>query len=429
MTQKRVGSGRVRKKVIFPDDREDEDLFAAVSSAGSDGDLLDADPENWRKSVLDDKNSQREVAEEKMDAAPGRKTEGSDLLENAGAGLPDDEDGTDSIPDDKIITETATDSVEYDKPKKLSGEWIDGQFNRFVDRAVIHVPAFFRLTGIRIARRHLGWHIWLILVSIRNAVSHILGHFRSEDDMDLFLDDAAEHLGDRFSALKMLMNRQMEWLVAIDMAGGHLRFILMLFITALSACGSAVIGTWEIASLSVMFVISWLSTAFDLAYKPVIGRIRQVYIAARLLSALSMLIPAMMYYIHYRDRGVANNMMLQGMLIFMLLTHLVLFIVMIIPNRQQSLFLRVLSGILGIIPALMVANVVSYSATIMGMGLNGFVGGAMRILGVLLLFLGDRIESLRSLGSLRFMYSEFFLFIGDVTGCILLLTSAWVFNI
>ena len=92
----------------------------------------------------------------------------------------------------------------------------------------------------------------------------------------------------------------------------------------------------------------------------------------------------MMYYIHYQSRGGANNMMLQGMLIFTLLTHLVLFTVVVLPNRQQSLFLRVLSGVLGIIPALLVANVVSYSASIMGMGTGGLVGGILRILGAML---------------------------------------------
>ena len=413
----------------MPDDREDEDLYAAVpEEPETDDDLFEGEPDE-----TPDGTSGETRAEEPPGFIPdteNRKEQPPDepaVMDETAEQEPEKEE--ELPPSEEGAEDTVSDSDGEEKPKWLSGEWIDRKFNGFVDRAVVQVPAFFRLTGIRIARGHLGWHIWLILVSIRNAVSHLLGHFRSEDDMDLFLDDTAEHLGDRFSALKSILSRWTEWLIAIDMAGIRLRFVLMLFFVALSACGCALIGTWELATLAFLFVVSWLSTAFDLSYKPVIGRIRQVYIAARLLSALSMLFPSMMYYVHYRNRGVANNMMLQGMLIFMLLTHLVLFTVMILPNRQQSLFLRVLSGILGIIPALLVANVVSYSATLLGMGFGGMAGGFMRIMGSVMLFVTDRIESLNSLGSLRFAFSELLLFFCYLMGCILLLTAAWVFRV
>lgn len=428
MRLNRSVSGKRRKNTYPPDEREDEDLFAAPPEEVPEDDLLD-EPGPEREQT-DENPLNQTVREKDILPSEAEPDEAAVSGKSAEPPLEDEElDETNAGPDGDSSEEPVPAPDSGEPLKRLSGEWIDQKFNGFVDRAVVRVPAFFRLTGIRIARQHAGWHIWLILVSFRNAVSHLLGHFRSEDDMDLFLDDTAEHLGDRFSALKSIFGRQMSWLVAIDTAGDRLRFALKLFFIALSACGCALIGTWELASLAFLFGVSWLSTAFDLSYKPVIGRLRQVYIGARLLSALSMLIPAMMYYIHYQSRGGANNMMLQGMLIFTLLTHLVLFTVVVLPNRQQSLFLRVLSGVLGIIPALLVANVVSYSASIMGMGTGGLVGGILRILGAMLLFISDRLESLYSLGSLRFMFSEFFLVICELTGGFLLLMSAWVFSV
>ena len=406
MRLNRSVSGKRRKNTYPPAPPEEVPEDDLLDEPGPEREQTDENPLNQTVREKDILPSEAELDEAAVSGESAEPPLAEEELDETNAG-PDEDSPEEAVP--------APDSGE--PLKRLSGEWIDQKFNGFVDRAVVRVPAFFRLTGIRIARQHAGWHIWLILVSFRNAVSHLLGHFRSEDDMDLFLDDTAEHLGDRFSALKSIFGRQMSWLVAIDTAGDRLRFALKLFFIALSACGCALIGTWELASLAFLFGVSWLSTAFDLSYKPVIGRLRQVYIGARLLSALSMLIPAMMYYIHYQSRGGANNMMLQGMLIFTLLTHLVLFTVV------------VLSGVLGIIPALLVANVVSYSASIMGMGTGGLVGGILRILGAMLLFISDRLESLYSLGSLRFMFSEFFLVICELTGGFLLLMSAWVFSV
>ncbi|MBQ8093441.1 MAG: hypothetical protein IJ242_07690 [Clostridia bacterium] len=302
---------------------------------------------------------------------------------------------------------------------------IDQKFDSWVDRLVVQAPVLLRIVGIRIAGSRLGWHLCLIMASIRNAIGGLFVHFRSENDMDLFLDDTTEQLQGGLGSLKQFFSRQFEWLIAIDSAGAGLRFYTQLFLIALAGFGCVFSGTWEIAAAAVCILLNWVSTAFELSYKPVTGKIRQVYIAARIIAAMSMLCPVIFYYVHYRDRGVANNMLLQAMMIFMLLTHLVLYAIIILPNRRQPLFLRILSGVLGIMPALLVAATVSFSATQMGSGIEEIVRGIVRILGAILLFLGDRLEALYSLGSMRLPFSVFLLWFNNTFGLLFLVLAAW----
>ena len=302
---------------------------------------------------------------------------------------------------------------------------IDQKFDALVDQLVIRIPAFFRYNGIRFASNPFGWHLFLLIKSIGNSIGGMLVHFRSENDMDIFIEDTSEQLGGGFNALRRMVAGQFAWLAAINAAGAGLRFYTQLFLIALSACGCVFTGRWEMGAVAACIALSWVSTAFDLSYKPVTAGVRQVYISARIISALALFVPTLFYYMHYRDRGVSNNMFLQGLMIFMLMTHFMLFAIMVLPNRRQPLFLRVLSGILGILPCLLVSSIVAYSASNMGNGGHSLLIGGVRILGAVLLFLGERLETLYSLGSVRMPFSVFFLWLSNTFGLVFLMLAAW----
>ena len=303
---------------------------------------------------------------------------------------------------------------------------IDERFDRFVDRACIAVPKAFRFLGIKLAKTALGWHLCVLIVSFRNVLRDAFIHVRSEKDMDMLLSDTAEKLTRMTDSATGFFIKGAHWLLAIDEAGPMLRFHTLLFLLLVNSFGVLFNGKGELSAVGACICFLWLANCFETGYGPVCTGIRQRYIAQLLCSAMASLSLLLTYFSSYLQQRISvSNAVLQLSMILMVMVHFVLFLALIAFNHRQPLLLRIISFLLGVLPALTVAAGISLAMILSGQGNAIAILSFVRVIGLFFYFMLDRLESFYSLGAVRLRYLAFWQWLLTIFSLVPLMLVSW----
>ena len=301
-------------------------------------------------------------------------------------------------------------------------EWMEQK----VDEACEVVPAYVNPRKIRLASSHVGWRLYLYGSSLKRAVSGFFVHIRSEQDMDIFLRETAERSDTAIARVKQFLKEKARLLAVLDDAGMRLRFAATLFLFGLASLGTLAVGGREMALCALTACLLLLSAAMELGYEPICAGIRQRYLFSVTLRTLGLTAPLADYFLKYRMNGVASNVVLQCTMIVMLGIHLALFFALICFNRRQNLLLRVLSGVLGALPALTAAAAAALAVANLAQPMGLAAAAILRAAGAAGAFLGDRLIAVSALGGIRLKYEsvwEGLLLCGGLT---LMIVGAWL---
>lgn len=204
------------------------------------------------------------------------------------------------------------------------------------------------------------------------------------------------------------------------------RFPVMLFLTMFSALGVCAAGSSASGFAAAACCAMWLSVAVDTGYTPVVGNVTQPYLMQLFLRALSHVLLLAMYFTGYARQGVQSNVLLQSAMVILLLAHAVLFLALVAFNRRQPLFLRALTGVLGVIPALMAAAAIALAMTrlasppvTLGFAMAGCAGALME-------FWADRLDMITDLGGIRLRYTPIWSGLLLEAGYLLMIHGAWI---
>lgn len=301
-------------------------------------------------------------------------------------------------------------------------EWMEQK----VDEACEAVPAYVNPRKIRLASSHVGWRLYLYGSGLKRAVSGFFVHIRSEQDMDIFLRETAERSDTALINLRRFLKEKARLLAVLDDAGMRLRFAATLFLFGLAALGTLAAGGREMALCALAACLLLLSAAMELGYEPICAGVRQRYLFSVVLRTLGLTAPLADYFLKYQMNGVANNVVLQCAMIVMLGIHLALFFALICFNRRQNLLLRVLSGVLGVFPALTASAAAALAVASLAQPMGLAAAAILRAAGAVGAFLGDRLIAVSALGGIRLKYESVWegLLLGG--GLTLMIVGAWL---
>ena len=304
----------------------------------------------------------------------------------------------------------------------LLDEWMEQK----VDEACEAVPAYVNPRKIRLASSHVGWRLYLYGSGLKRAVSGFFVHIRSEQDMDIFLRETAERSDTALINLRRFLKEKARLLAVLDDAGMRLRFAATLFLFGLAALGTLAVGGREMALCALAACLLLLSAAMELGYEPICAGVRQRYLFSVVLRTLGLTAPLADYFLKYQMNGVANNVVLQCAMIVMLGIHLALFFALICFNRRQNLLLRVLSGVLGVFPALTASAAAALAVASLAQPMGLAAAAILRAAGAVGAFLGDRLIAVSALGGIRLKYESVWegLLLGG--GLTLMIVGAWL---
>lgn len=303
---------------------------------------------------------------------------------------------------------------------------IDEFFEQKVDELCVRVPQALRPHMIRLCNSAAGWRIYLYIGSAFRHISGLLGHIKSEKDMETFMKETAERGDDSVARLlRWLEGKGRAW-ARLDTFGERILFAGMLFLVALSALGVAATRQRDVAACALMLCVMWLSVAMRTDYAPVCGGIRQRFVAAAILRPLALSLMLISFFPRYAAQGLPTNVVLQSAMIVTLAIHLSLFLFLIAFNHRQPLFLRVLCGVTGMGPALSAAASFAVAASMLGLPWPLPAAGVMSAVGALMAFLADEIENITALGGIRLKYRSVWACLPMIAGCFLMLAGAWL---
>ena len=204
------------------------------------------------------------------------------------------------------------------------------------------------------------------------------------------------------------------------------RFPFMLMLTILSLLGVCACGGGDMGYVAASCCLMWLAAAFETQYAPVCGGVRQRYLAVLLLRAAASLALLPMYFFRYLDQGVRVNLLLQSTMLILLFAHAVFYLALVAFNRRQPPLLRVMAGLLGVIPALMAAAAIAFAATQIARPMPLPVVGVIGAVGALLTFAADRLVIITELGGIRLRYTPIWVTSFMEIGYLLILIGAWM---
>ena len=203
-------------------------------------------------------------------------------------------------------------------------------------------------------------------------------------------------------------------------------FPYLLLLTMISVCLLAGSGTRALAVMAAFFCLNWLAEAFAQDYEPVCGGVRQRYLVSTLLRACAYLVLLLDYFAVYAANGLQINVVLQGAMILTVLLHVMIYIGLTAFNKRQQLFLRVLCGLLGFVPALACAAGIALSASTVARGVVIALSGILRAVGVSLSFLSWEIGTNGELSGGRLRYYGLWQSLTMMIGFFMMLLGAWL---
>lgn len=318
---------------------------------------------------------------------------------------------------------------------------IDEFFERLIDRLCEGIPKAARPWKIRLLNTAFGWRNLLYWSAAKNSVMKLLGNFKNEDTANRAMDEATERSEKQIKKAKEFFKEQAVWVPRLERWGRTIRFCAALLMMAAAVLGVAAMTSWQrmqpaayavgsgksgMAVLAASLCLLFLSTAMEGGYQPVAGGVRQTYLASTLLRTGSIAVLLIGYLGSYVAQGVPSNVVLQSAMIIMLFVHAVLFFGLVLFNRRQPLFLRLLSGVTGMLPALTAASAFSVCASYLFRPWPLPASGVMGALGALLAFLADELITIKNLGGIRLKYYSIWVCLLMIGGYFLMLLGAWV---
>ena len=239
---------------------------------------------------------------------------------------------------------------------------------------------------------------------------------RKRDEKWAAKDAAAEQRANRHMHILMPLMRRIEKSV----------FPAMLVYTALSALGVCAVPGSTMAYMAAACCAMWLAAAVEAGYPPIADAIRQRYLAAMTLRAAAFLILLPMYFGLYLGYGVSSNVILQSTMLIFLFAHLLLTLVLVAFNGKQPLFLRALSGALGMFPALTAASAIALAVTRLAMPPLEAAFSVIGALGAVMAFLADKTKAICDLGGIRLRYTPIWTSLMMETGFLMMILGAWI---
>lgn len=302
---------------------------------------------------------------------------------------------------------------------------IDEWFDALVDRLCARVPQRARLYRAYLMGFSLFWRLGLYLNALGGMIARAFGRISNEDNAEDFMEEVLEHGEDQFLRLRSVSRLRFGLMAALSEGARRTRLPVLLALLMLSALGVLATGGRGAAASALASCLFFLSVGMEEDYAPVCGRVRQRYLAAMLLRAAGMC--ALLYnsFRSYAGRGLASNIVLQSTMVVALALHALLFFGFTAFERRQPLFLRALSGVLGLIPALMAAASVALAASLLGQGIGAFLPGVLGAVGAVLLLLAEEIGAFTQIGSIRLRYAAFWHHGFFAIGLFLMLIAAW----
>ena len=230
----------------------------------------------------------------------------------------------------------------------------------------------------------------------------------------------------REAAAEQRAQKHMHLLLPLMMRIERSRFAVMLFYPMLSALGVCAAAGTGMAYMAAACCAMWLSAAIEAGYPPIACGVRQRYLAAMMLRTASFLILLPMYFLSYVGHGVSSNVILQSAMLILLFAHVIMTLALVAFNKRQPLFLRALSGVLGVIPALTAAAAIAMAVTRLAMPLLEAAFAVIGAVGALMAFCADRAATLHDLGGIRLRYTPVWTSLVMEIGFIMMILGAWI---
>lgn len=230
----------------------------------------------------------------------------------------------------------------------------------------------------------------------------------------------------RDAAAQQRANKHMHILFPLMQRIQRSFFPVMLLYTALTALGICAVPGSTMAYMAAACAVMWLAAAMEAGYPPVAGAVRQRYLAAMMLRAAAFLILLPMYFGLYLGYGVSSNVILQSTMLIFLFAHLLLTLALVAFNGRQPLFLRALSAVLGVFPALSAAAAVALAVTKIAMPPLEAAFAVIGALGAVMAFLADKTRTLCDIGGIRLRYTPIWTSFMMETGFLMMILGAWI---
>ncbi|MDO5377240.1 MAG: hypothetical protein Q4G52_02790 [Clostridia bacterium] len=300
-------------------------------------------------------------------------------------------------------------------------EWFDG----VVDRLCVSVPRKARVYRTYLMGFSLFWRIGLYLSALGGMIAGAFGRISDEDKAEDLMKEALERGEDQFLRLRRASEWRFGLMAYLNEGVRRARLGALLALLMLSALAVLGTGSRSAAACALSTCLFFLAAGMEDDYAPVCGGVRQRYLAAMLLRAAGMGALLADSFRSYAVRDLASNVVLQSAMIVALTVHAALFLSLTAFERRQPLFLRALSGVLGVMSALMAASSVALAASTLGQGPERFALGVLGAMGALLLFLSEETGTFTQVGSIRLRYAELWRHGFFLAGLALTLAAAW----
>ena len=303
---------------------------------------------------------------------------------------------------------------------------LDRWFEDLVDYLCVSVPVWLKTSVIRFSSTRLGWRLTLFVVTLMRRIGGIFENIRSEDEMDLFLNETSERMSAQFSRVSGAWRARFGLFITLDAFGEIVRFLSLLFFMLVSALGIAAKGGSEICFCAAFFGLEWLSASLFLGYLPVSKGIRQSYLFGYICKAAASACLLAAWFRTYASYGIASNIILQSAMLVLVFVHLALFLAAVAFNRRQQLVMRLLEGLLGIFPALAASAAIALLAAEIGISLTKGALAMSRAMGALVLFGAAQLEALARIGNVQFRAWRGVVLILHLLGYAMVLAVSWL---
>lgn len=304
---------------------------------------------------------------------------------------------------------------------------IDEYFDRLVDRWCELAPAWMKPRVVLLSHSSFGWRFLLYFGTAWQKIAGAFGHISSEENMDLFMRETVERGDNGLARIRRFFEDGALAFFRLEDWGRSIRFTGALLLMMLASLGVAATGSRMMALTAASLCLLWLSVAVESHYAPVCGALRQRYLAATLLRTGSLSLMLVGYFDSYTAQGVPSNVVLQSAMIVTLSIHAILYLTMILLNTRQPFFLRALSGLTGVMPALTAASALALAASCLFRPWPQPLAGVAGALGAVLAFMGDQLITITHLGGIRLKYHSIWVCLLMTGGFTLMLLGAWTY--
>ena len=301
---------------------------------------------------------------------------------------------------------------------------MDQRFDSLIDKLCVFIPRYFRASVLQFSKSKLGWHFLALGNCIKSSIERVFLSIRSEEAADLFIIESAEKLKHAYSYLSEQLYAKLSVLLMIGTNSEWIRFCVALLICTISSLGLFFFRSSEMCWISASILFQWLSAAMYIHYGPISGNTRQEYLVGSFFKACSFSCMLFIWFRLYLNRGIANNIILQSIMLILLFFYFAVFFVAIAFNKKQPLLLRLIEFLLGIIPALSTAAAIALAIAEISFFTEKDFASILRLAAACLLFISDRVDVLKRVSLISFQLSGTLYALLYTFGMVSLLLSA-----